>query len=396
MSNGMSNSMSSSGAYGRIYDRLPSYALLQRQQHNLEQLERNFFIHRTQWRASGVVLKELRKSPQAFNDHLASVGLKRKTRRGILGLFRPRFLLRLGFWSGVSLGTLEITKKSNKLSWQLEVIAGHAQSFFLRRVVSPMKSIVNDVVFNRRTSITDREALQDAKRSLKAMIYDFLCKHQKKSMSDSERRRIAAEMDMSPISEEYEKELRRPLQSIVSGKIARCVLIQLQFVKKELLVAMQAIDDLFNANQVNMQLLAITPAVLSIFSLQIASRTLITALRATSRGRKVESSTAIHKELREGLRNIERLLYLSDGFNSGNKSIDVYTLGRLMSMLHRMHNTLVSHSSFFESGVLMQLQEDLRDLILPHLSVKQRLAIVERIARAYPFMQYSPRQSRLW
>lgn len=43
---------------------------------------------------------------------------------------------------------------------------------------------------------------------------------------------------------------RRPIQSIVSGRIARIVLIQLQFVKKELLVAMQAIDELFNANQV--------------------------------------------------------------------------------------------------------------------------------------------------
>ncbi|RYY68354.1 hypothetical protein EON63_24890 [archaeon] len=44
--------------------------------------------------------------------------------------------------------------------------------------------------------------------------------------------------------------IRRPIQSIVSGRIARIVLIQLQFVKKELLVAMQAIDELFNANQV--------------------------------------------------------------------------------------------------------------------------------------------------
>ena len=49
----------------------------------------------------------------------------------------------------------------------------------------------------------------------------------------------------------YTIHYRRPMQSIVSGKIARLVLIQLQFVKKELLVAMQAIDDLFNANQVH-------------------------------------------------------------------------------------------------------------------------------------------------
>ena len=43
---------------------------------------------------------------------------------------------------------------------------------------------------------------------------------------------------------------RRPIRSILNGQIAKLVLIQLQFVKKELLEAMQAIDELFNANQV--------------------------------------------------------------------------------------------------------------------------------------------------
>ena len=44
---------------------------------------------------------------------------------------------------------------------------------------------------------------------------------------------------------------RRPIRSILNGQIAKLVLIQLQFVKKELLEAMQAIDELFNANQVS-------------------------------------------------------------------------------------------------------------------------------------------------
>ena len=71
-------------------------------------------------------------------------------------------------------------------------------------------------------------------------------------------------------SEEYELELRNPIANLLSGRIARLVLIQLQFVKKELLVAMQAIDELFNANQVNLQLLAITPVFVSLFALQVS------------------------------------------------------------------------------------------------------------------------------
>jgi nuclear-control-of-ATPase protein 2 len=191
----------------------------------------------------------------------------------------------------------------------------------------------------------------------------LLCR---KTLSEAERKRIATTMDMRPISEEYELELRRPMQSIVSGKIARLVLIQLQFVKKELLVAMQAIDDLFNANQVNLQLLAITPAVLSIVSLNIVSKTLIAAFRATSRGKKVESSAAINRELREGVRAIERVLFLFHGneegsFNSsGQGELSLEECGRVLSSLYKMQGILVMNNNFFESSVLRQLQVSAR------------------------------------
>lgn len=146
------------------------------------------------------------------------------------------------------------------------------------------------------------------------------------------------------------------MQSIVSGKIARLVLIQLQFVKKELLVAMQAIDELFNANQVNLQLLAITPAVLSILSLQILSKTFIVALRATSRGRVAESASAIHRDLRDCVRDVERSLSLSTGFNEGEALLSSIQLGKLLSALHRLQSILVVNSTIFDYHVLMQLQ----------------------------------------
>jgi nuclear-control-of-ATPase protein 2 len=134
------------------------------------------------------------------------------------------------------------------------------------------------------------------------------------------------------------------------------VLIQLQFVKKELLVAMQAIDELFNANQVNLQLLAITPAVLSILSLQILSKTFIVALRATSRGRVAESASAIHRDLRDCVRDVERSLSLSNGFNEGDALLSSIQLGKLLSALHRLQSILVVNSTIFDYHVLMQLQ----------------------------------------
>ena len=126
------------------------------------------------------------------------------------------------------------------------------------------------MVFNKKLSITDQAALLDAQQSLQQMIYDFLSEQSKK-LSESEKRRLASQMNMSPISQEYATELRyavhkilklckrisclcarRPMQNLVNGRIVRLALIQLQFVKKELLVAMQALDQLFSANQVKL------------------------------------------------------------------------------------------------------------------------------------------------
>jgi hypothetical protein len=163
---------------------------------------------------------------------------------------------------------------------------------------------------------------------------------------------------------------RRPVQSIVSGKIARLVLIQLQFVKKELLVAMQAIDDLFNANQVNLQLLAITPAVLSVLALNVLTKTLWAAVRATSRGKTVESSAAISRELRNALRAVERVLLLAVSNNTSTaagsvtrsdteasgKELSPEDMGRILSGVHRMQGLLVVNSNLFDASTRRQLQ----------------------------------------
>jgi hypothetical protein len=50
-------------------------------------------------------------------------------------------------------------------------------SYLLRLRAYPScgtRSILNDVVLNKRVSITDHAALKDAKRSLSAMLSDFL------------------------------------------------------------------------------------------------------------------------------------------------------------------------------------------------------------------------------
>lgn len=261
------------------------------------------------------------------------------------------------------------------------------------------------------------------------------------------------------------------MRNIVSGRIARLVLIQLQFVKKELLVAMQAIDELFNANQVNLQLLAVTPAILAIVALQVLARLVTSAVKAASRAggssssMMMESAAAVSRDVKNAIREMERLLVNSAAYHQQHPPVSVQyshatmypsndpnqqttgggvdartatttsmpTLslapnyypssassgasshphlnqpysqpllpaqqqqltskewGELLSLLYRVHLLLMIHSGNFDALSLQQLQEDLRDIAQPQLTVQQRLSVLERIHRQYTFL-HSPRR----
>lgn len=100
-------------------------------------------------------------------------------------------LLRLGFWMSVMLAGFELNRRSTDISWGAEVVASNVKDFIERRLTTPtvrsgypvpvshpiltlFRSILNDIVLNKRTSLTDKEALKDAKRSLGAMLNDYL------------------------------------------------------------------------------------------------------------------------------------------------------------------------------------------------------------------------------
>jgi hypothetical protein len=67
--------------------------------------------------------------------------------------------------------------------------------------------------------------------------------------------------------------------------------------------------------------------------------------------------------------------------------LTVSELGLLLSILYRLQSILVLNSTHFDNISLRQLQEDLRDVTTAHLTVNQRLALVERIVRSYHFLQ---------
>jgi hypothetical protein len=93
------------------------------------QLSRQWERQRAHWRRSKAVVVALQRAPPAFTDHLASIGLIRRRRTGLLGLLRLRLLLSAAFWSGVTLAAVEASKRSSDIAWAAEVAKRNARDF---------------------------------------------------------------------------------------------------------------------------------------------------------------------------------------------------------------------------------------------------------------------------
>lgn len=219
-------------------------------------------------------------------------------------------------------------------------------------------------------------------------------------MSKQDKARILRDLDMSVISGQYGQEIRSAVRNIVSGKIVRMLLIQVQFIKKELLVAMEAIDDLFNANKVNLQFFAVIPALISIY---VVYRAVLYSIGVVG-SRRLYSTAGVHITLRKIVRDMERLLimaprgmpyYHAEGPGGGlrmDKSdvLDVRGLGTMVYLIMDFKQVIRGNAARLEVGVRKAMDEDLKDLLTGNQTVEQLMQTLVRIQRSYDFLQIQP------
>lgn len=127
---------------------------------------------------SSIILQDIPSASSAFQTHCVTIGLIPKSSQ-LLWLSKKYIKLsfRLLIWMSIAMAGLEINKQRRAIKRGVTFASKNMRGFVHRRFVMPTMSIVNDVIFNKRTAITDKVALKDAKRSLNRMIYDFLVQH---------------------------------------------------------------------------------------------------------------------------------------------------------------------------------------------------------------------------
>jgi nuclear control of ATPase protein 2 len=295
----------------------------------------------------------------------------------------------------VATGAIWVVRNQREFQEALKTAKTATSEFLTEHMVEPLQAIVGELVLNQKPEIQDAAALQDTKDSLRRMLAD-LVKDKHPNMSASELQRVVKNMDMSVVSLQYEKELGSAVRNLMSGDIVRMLLIQVQFIKKELMVAMGAIDELMHANQLNLQMMATVPTFILFFGLYKLTKELFYQVYKRTSERLFYDPGEIAGFFRNILRDIERLLNKQNRpTDQDGNTLDARDTGLLLLLLHQLRDVFDSNRELFDEDEQQRFDEDLNDLIEEGLLVTQQLAVIQRMHHSHPLLQRT-KSTRRW
>ena len=206
-------------------------------------------------------------------------------------------------------------------------------------------------------------------------------------MGDGTRQTRAIALGLA--SRMYEDELKTgTIRGILRGRVAQLMLIQIQQLKSDLLQAMDSIDNLIDANRLNVQLVAAIPAVLIIF---YGTRALYT-LWSNIRMKDFRLPRDVHAEMADYLKKIEECLVLSNYQLDGSSSTSLAggepmpskanakELGHLLLLLHSYLNLLDYMSPPFPGKSCDSIHQSIQNLLMQgNMSTSRQLGLVKVI-----------------
>jgi hypothetical protein len=278
----------------------------------------------------------------------------------------------------------------------LSSIRRYVAHFFHEHVVDPLYAMYEE--FTKGTvDISDRQARDVAIKNLQKMIRSWLDETHP-DMPIKQRKRMAKAMDISLIEAEKEESMKT-IYNINS--VIRMSFIEAQFLKKEMMNALLAMDEMRASTNFNMNMAAVTPFVLAMWALQKTCKFVYYAILKMGKSREETYGSFFHL-----LTEIERLLVMRDhppapstnrhdsqsvASNAAlaDSILNPDDLGMLMLHIHELRTVLWQDRTRFSINIIRSVAEDLAELAGERgaVSVQQQLQIVSRMCRTYPFLR---------
>lgn len=166
---------------------------------------------------------------------------------------------------------------------------------------------------------------------------------------------------------------------------------------QEMMNALAAMDEVMSANDINMNVAAITPVIMFAYVNMRIFRFFYYALLRLGRSRE-----ETYADFRTILTDIERLLVMRDSppdiYHDKKRNKDAPAtavmlnaddLGMLMLLIYELRTILMRYSRRFTSDQIRGVSEDLAELAGERgaVSVRQQLQILARMGRTYTFLK---------
>ena len=263
-----------------------------------------------------------------------------------------------------------ITRRVAIKQWILDA-GTTAVDFWQNWILQPLTQIIGTIRHDNdsQIAIMSRQSLKTDMDSLERMVVDFV-NDNKQYMVDTDGgmdqvRTSVREGNLSPVLRAYERDIRSPLRSAITGELIRSLLIQVQKTKVDVELAMNGIDRLLKSQQLVFGFVGVTP------SLAILWLVFRWATSLSGRHGSVNLTT-FRRAVARSLRNMERILLLAENttLTFDEKGLFAFELYRLDQLQQNLNNVAPS-----------DLAEDLQDLADLSLTVDRQLSVVSRIWR---------------
>ncbi|XP_050282783.1 protein DGS1, mitochondrial [Quercus robur] len=256
-------------------------------------------------------------------------------------------------------------------------------SFFNDHVEQPLLSIRDELfeTFRKRhKGVMEPEEVLLTSNSLHRMLLAFSEQTKGQKIPENASDQELLEIVMS----RYEKELMHPVQNLLSGELARALLIQVQKLKLDIETAMLELDQILKANEINFAILAALPAFfLSLILLMLVRTWFKRDTRAEGRGRMARVQRRLLIVEVE-----KRIVQYQTYVDQGQEKDAQCMFGLVLYSLDRLYHAVEKHAK--ATGEWQCLRQDIIDLGKPDLKTTYKLLVTSRLERLYDCLLPSP------
>lgn len=293
------------------------------------------------------------------------------------GFATRMFVLNAAFLGGSGLVEYHITQGVRAM-----------RKFVVQNVYKPVSQFYEQV-FGIEVDTGSEESISTARSSLRDMIIDFT----ERNLSDVEgARELAEQGSMKAVMDAIIEQAGHPIRNSIAGSLGQAILLQVQKLKVDVEELMMKSKQMLRAQELNLALVALVPALLIAASLTYMS-TMVVFLWRT---RQVDVIVSGEQTARFLLGDVhDALLALEslsgspheDGMSRMDRALrHVKAVGKLHSKLFELEEVIHGGVVNVASKVKVRFTDDTELLKDWSMNYENRRRISERMLACYPFM----------